>query len=303
MSHGEVVAGIAAGLAAAVLYGCGPVAQAIVARRMPQTLGFGLSLTLHLARQPIWLAGLAGEIGGFVLEAFAFASAPATLVAPLLGCDMLVFVLLSAWAFGERLSRRGIEGAIAMGCGVALLAGAFGGAAELGTTATNTELLSFLGASVVVTVIAVIVGNHLVRTNRPLRAGVAVSLAAGIGYGLAALATRQIGRTFEASDPLALLSTPAPYVLVGCSVLGIALLQRGLQSSATLAFPITSAVSAFIPVVLGAVVFGDEVPGGARRALFVLSLISLIGGVSLLAKDRSAAERASTASSSTPASA
>src|SRR5581483_3207621 len=228
VSHGEVVAGLLAGLAASVLYGSGPVAQAAMARRMPPSTGFGLALTLHLLRQPIWLAGLLAEIGGFVLEAFAFASAPATLVAPLLGCDMLVFVLVGAWAFRERLSRRGIEGAVAMGCGVALLAGAFGGAAELGSTATDTELVCFLAGSVVVTGIAVLLGNHFVRSARRLQAGVTVSIAAGIGYGLAALATRQIGRTFRGSDPWDILATPAPYVLIGCSVFGIALLQRGL---------------------------------------------------------------------------
>lgn len=292
MTNGEVAAGVVAGLAASVLYGSGPVAQALVARNMPPSEGIGLALTMRLARKPLWLAGMFAEVAGFALEAFAFSAAPATLVAPLLGCDMLVFVLLGAWAFRERLSRRGIEGAIAMGCGVAVLAAAFGGAAELGSTATDIELWCFLAATVFVTLAAVLVGNHLAHTGRRLRAGVTVSLAAGIGYGLAALATRQIGRTFDTSDPWDLLSTPTPWVLAGCSILGIALLQRGLQASAALAFPITSAVSAFIPVVVGAVVFDDEVPAGPRRGLFVVALILIISGVGLLARDRSAAERA-----------
>jgi hypothetical protein len=57
-----------------------------------------------------------------------------------------------------------------------------------------------------------------------------------------------------------------------------------------LSFPVISAVSAFVPVVLGAAVLGEDVPGSAARIAFVAALALLAGGVCLLGRAREAAE-------------
>jgi hypothetical protein len=85
-----------------------------------------------------------------------------------------------------------------------------------------------------------------------------------------------------------------------CSVLAIALLQRGLQISPVLTFPVTSAVSAFLPVVLGAALLGDQVPQGATLIAFVAALALLAAGVVLIGRDRSTAEDASEAEAGEP---
>lgn len=283
---GELAAGLAAALGAAVLYGTAPVLQAAAATRGPAAHGVGLMLVLRLARKPIWLAGLGCEIGAFVLEAFAFSAAPTTLVAPLTACDLLVFVLLGWPAFGKRLSAHGVGGAFAMAAGVALLGVAFSAHSGLGSPADNLELVLFLAGAVVAAGAAAFGGSRALRANRRWVAATAFSLASGVAYGFATLATRQVGRTFRADQPWELLAGPAPYVLIGCSVLAIAMLQRGLQTGPTITFPITSEVSAFLPVVIGAAVLGDAVPTGARQAMFVAALVLMAGGVVLLARDR-----------------
>jgi hypothetical protein len=105
------------------------------------------------------------------------------------------------------------------------------------------------------------------------------------------MATRQVGRVFSPDDPWHLLATPTPYVLAGCSVLAIMLMQRGLQSKPLLTFPVVSAVAAMLPVGLSAAVLDDQVPGGSRRVGFVLALVLIATGVALLGRDRVAAER------------
>jgi hypothetical protein len=50
---------------------------------------------------------------------------------------------------------------------------------------------------------------------------------------------------------------------------------------------LTSAISALLPVVLGTVLLGDQAPGGARRAVFVVALLLMVAGVVLLSRDRS----------------
>jgi drug/metabolite transporter (DMT)-like permease len=284
----SLVAGIAAALGAAVLYGSAPVLQAAAAARSPTASGVGLRLVLRLARQPVWLLGLGCEIGAFVLEAFAFANAPTTLVAPLAACDLVIFVLLGWPAFGQRLTALGLGGALAMAAGVALLAIAFHGRTALGSPADDLELVMFLVGSAAAAGAAALVGGRALRAQRRWPAAVAFSLASGVAYGFATLATRQVGRTFTADAPWEILEAPAPYVLAGCSVLAIAMMQRGLQTGPTITFPITSEVSAFLPVVVGAAVLGDAVPAGAGQAMFVAALALMAGGVALLGRDRRA---------------
>jgi drug/metabolite transporter (DMT)-like permease len=297
----DFAAGLLAALGAAVLYGGAPVFQAIAVRRAPAGHGAGVGLMASVLRRPIWLLGLLGEAGGFLLEAFAFSAAPATLVAPVTACDVMVFVLLGSVVLRARLTSTGRLGTVATAGGVALLAVALGSGSELGRPAATSELLWCAVACAGAVVLVVAAGQRAVDGKRPVQAAIAFSIGAGCTYGVATLSTRQIGRTFQAAHPWSLLSTPTPYVLVGCGVLGIALLQRGLQTGPLLTFPIVSALSAFVPVVVGVVYLNDAVPTGGRRAVFVAALVLVIAGIVLLGRDRSAAERATPSSAPPPA--
>jgi len=291
---GELLGGLAAALGAALLYGSAPVAQTVAGRRTSVGTGVGLKLVVRLARQWIWLLGLGCEIGAFVLEAVAFSAAPGTFVAPLMACDMLVFVILGRFAFGARLSPPGIAGAVTMTGGIALLAVAFGNDTDLGRPASDLVMFAFLAGALVAAGVAAVCGSRALAAGRTLPAAAVFSAAAGITYGLATMSTRQVGRTFSTDDPWHLLVTPTPYVLAICSVLAIALLQRGLQINPVLTFPLTSAVSAFLPVVLGAALLGDRIPHGATLVAFVGALTLLATGVLLIGRDRSAMENLST---------
>ena len=286
---GELTTGLLAAIAGAVCYGAAPAVQAVAARREPAGRGTGMRLTLRLAGRPLWLLGFAGELGGFALEAYAFSRAPTTFVAPVMTLDLVVFVLLAGALIGQRPARPGRAGIAAMIVGIALLALAFAGQDGLGQPADDAQLWSFLAAAVVVAVIAGVVGTRaLAAEHRTLAAG-AFSVASGAGYGLATLTTRQIGRTFDDQEPWRLLATPTPYVLAGCSVIAIAMMQRGLQTGPLLTYPVTSVTSSVLPVLIGAAVLGDPVPGGVARAGFVAALVLVVAGVVLLAGDRTRA--------------
>lgn len=285
----RLVRGLAAAVLGAALYGSAPAVQAIAARREPAGRGVGMRLTARLVRRPIWLAGLGVELLGFVVEAYAFSSAPVTLVAPVMTCDMIVFVLLVSRLFGERLTSSGVGGIAAMTVGVALLAVAFAGSGQLGEPATDAQLLVFLAACVAVAAAAAMTGTRATAGGHRSLAAVLFSAASGISYGFATMTTRQIGRTFSTDAPWHLLATATPYVLVGCSVLAIAMMQRGLQTSPLLTYPVTSAASSLLPVILGAALLDDPVPHGAAEVAFVGALLLLGAGVTLLARDRARA--------------
>jgi uncharacterized membrane protein len=278
--------GMAAALGAAVLYGCAPALQAVPARREPPARGFGAVFVLRLASRPLWLFGLLCEIGAFALEAYAFSSAPATLVAPLTACELVFFVIVARGLLDERPGRPFGYGVAAMTAGVVLLGAAFSGSAQLGDVASEAQLVAFLIAAVVVAAVAAGAGTRAARTGRGVLAAALFSAAAGVAYGLAAMATRQVGRAFSPHHPWQLLETAAPYALVVCSVLAIGMTQRGLQANALLAYPVISGVSAVLPVVLSAALLGDPVPGGAGRASFVAALVLVVGGAVVLGRDR-----------------
>ena len=245
----------------------------------------------RLARQPLWLLGTACGIAAWVAEVYAFSVAPAALVAPLITLDMLVLVLLARRGLSERLGVPGTLGISAMLLGTALLGFAFSGDAELGVPASHTQLVAFLVGGTVAAAVAAIAGDRGTRAGRSWLAAIGFGLASGIASGIATLTTRQIGLTFDVHNPWLVLGTPTPYALLIASILALALLQRGLQSGASvLTFPVMSFMSAFVPVVVGITVLKDEVPTGGQGVAFVVALLAVAVGLALLARDRAAAE-------------
>jgi drug/metabolite transporter (DMT)-like permease len=287
--NSELAGGLLAAIGGAICYGAAPAIQAVAAGQEKTGGGAGIRLTLRLAGRPVWLLGFAGELGGFALEAFAFSRAPTTLVAPVMTLDLVVFVLLAGALVGERPARRGRYGIAAMIAGIALLALSFVGRSGLGEPADAAQLWFFLALCVACSGVAALAGNRALAARRPTMAAGAFSLVSGVAYGLATLTTRQVGRTFHLDAPWQLLTTPTPYVLVGCSILAITMMQRGLQTGPLLTYPITSVTSSVVPVLIGAALLDDPVPGGMARAGFVVALVLVVAGVVLLAQDRARA--------------
>lgn len=284
--------GLPAVAVAAALYGSAPVLQAAAARRSRPGSGLGLRLLARLVVQPLWLLGLLCEIGGFAVEAYAFSVAPAALVAPLLTADMVFLVLLARPGLGERLAVTGGLGILAIVLGTALMAFAFSDESALGSPASDRQMFAFTLAGLAGAGVFAVVGDRGARTGRAWLAAVGFGAGSGIAYGVATLATRQVGLTFDIDDPWPIFTTPTPYVLVVFSVLATALLQRGLQSGASvLTFPVTSWMSSFLPVVVGTTVLGDVVPSSGQRAAFVVALVAVAVGVAFLGRDRAAAEK------------
>jgi drug/metabolite transporter (DMT)-like permease len=284
--------GLPAVVVAAALYGSAPALQAAAARRTSPGAGLGLRLLGRLVLRPLWLLGLACEIGGFVAEVCAFSVAPAALVAPLLTADMVFLVLLARRGLGERLAIGGMFGILTMALATALMAFAFGEVSTLGSPASHAQMLVFAIGGALAAAVGTIIGDRGAAAGRSWLAALGFGVAAGVAYGIATLATRQVGLTFDIHDPWPLLTTPTPYVLVVSSVLAISLLQRGLQAGASvLTFPVTSFVSSFLPVVLATTMLGEQVPGNGHRIAFIVALLAVAVGVVLLGRDRATAEQ------------
>jgi hypothetical protein len=295
--------GLPATVCSAALYGVAPLVQAMAARKEQAGQGLGLGLLARLAHRPLWLLGLAVETAGFLLEVYALSVAPVAMVGPVMALDMIVFTLLAGRALHERLSRTGLAAICAMVTGVGLLAYAFGRHGTVGQLASTRDLLLFLSIGLVFALLAALGADRAGRRRRVTTAALGFGVAAGVAYAIATLATRQFGLALNERRSggayvggylFDLLRTPAPYLLVIFSVLAMALEQRGLQGqAAVVAFPVTSGISAFLPVVLGLTMFDEPLPTGRHFGAFVAALLLIAAGIAGLARDRTAAIRGS----------
>ena len=96
---------IVTALAAAVLYGTGAAVQQRQAAAAPQAAAGRPRLLFLLARQPLWLLGIAVQVGGFAAHAAALRSGALTTVQMLVSAELVVAVVIVRVWSGRPLSR------------------------------------------------------------------------------------------------------------------------------------------------------------------------------------------------------
>ena len=96
---------IATALAAAVLYGAGAAVEQRQAAAAPDSSAGRPRLLFLLARQPLWLLGIAVQIGGFAAHAVALRSGPLATVQLLVSAELVVAVVIVRIWSGRPLDR------------------------------------------------------------------------------------------------------------------------------------------------------------------------------------------------------
>ncbi|MCX4905984.1 hypothetical protein [Streptomyces sp. NBC_00878] len=259
-------------LGAAVCFGTATVLQAIAARAAsPTTGGTGsdsnsgsgsgsgsgssgvdAALLLRALREWRYIAGLALDGVGFVLQIAALRSIPIYAVGAALAASLAVTAVVAAWLLHVRLS--GLEwGAVGVvRAGLAMLGLASG---EEGDEAGSTALkYAMLGTAVAVLLLGAVAGR-LPGRGRAL----ALGLGAGFGFGVVEVAVRLI----DGLTPSALLTNPAAYALLlgggAAFLLLTSALQRGSVTTATAGLIIGETIG---PAVVGVVWLGDRTREG-----------------------------------------
>ena len=93
-------------LGAATLYGLGNALEHRVASETVAGNGLDPGLLRRLARRPLWVFGMFGDVGAYGLQAAALALGALLLVQPLLACGLLVASPLNARWTHRRIRRR-----------------------------------------------------------------------------------------------------------------------------------------------------------------------------------------------------
>ncbi|GHB17723.1 hypothetical protein GCM10010306_007280 [Streptomyces umbrinus] len=266
-------------LGAAVCFGTATVLQAIAARAAEPTAdasgssGVDAALLWRALREWRYLAGLALDGVGFVLQIAALRSLPIYTVGAALAASLAVTAVVAAWLLHVRLS--GLEwGAVAVVCaGLAMLGLASG---EEGDKAGSTALkYAMLGTAVVVLLLGALAGRLPDRAR-----ALALGLGAGFGFGVVEVSVRLI----DGLTPSALFTNPATYALLlgggAAFLLLTSALQRGSVTTATAGLVIGETIG---PAVVGVVWLGDRTREGLAW-LAVLGFAVAVAGALALAR-------------------
>ncbi|WP_328499254.1 hypothetical protein OHS59_17995 [Streptomyces sp. NBC_00414] len=269
-------------LGASVCFGTATVLQAIAARaagpgaessgaESSGPSGVDAALFLRAVREWRYLAGLALDGAGFVLQIVALRSLPIYTVGAALAASLAVTAVVAAWLLDARLSR--IErGAVAVVCaGLAMLG--FTSGAEGDETGPTALGYAMLGTAFAVLLVGAPAGR-LPGRGRAL----ALGLGAGFGFGVVEVSVRLI----DDLSPSTLFTNPAAYALLlgggAAFLLLTSALQRGSVTTATAGLVVGETVG---PALVGVVWLGDRTREGLAWAAVLGFAVAVAGALAL----------------------
>jgi drug/metabolite transporter (DMT)-like permease len=176
------LAGVLIALTASALYAVGIGMQAVEARQAPRDETLRLALLGRLIQRPLWLAGAALGVLGWVLQAVALMFAPITLVEPTLAMSLVFLLFLGARRLGEHVGLWERVGVVLVAAGLAGLGWA--APAHSPSHTTGPLLVALLGVLAAAAFAPYFIG---VRGQAP---PLVIAASAGIGYAFAGLSTK-----------------------------------------------------------------------------------------------------------------
>jgi drug/metabolite transporter (DMT)-like permease len=208
----------------------------------------------------LWWAGTVAAGAGYAFQAMALAHGSLLLVQPLLVSSLLFVLPLSAWRTGSRVTRSEWGWALLLTAGLTVFV-LVGQPREGNYRPPVPAWTLALTLAVPVVLICVAVARRSDGRVRATSLGVAVA----VGLGMIAVLTKICTHRFAVGGWQALLTIPAPYVLVALAVVVTALQQWAFRAGALQAsVPIMLVGEPVVAVLLGIVVLGEHLrPHGA----------------------------------------
>jgi drug/metabolite transporter (DMT)-like permease len=260
----DAVAGLAAALLAAVLFGLGAVAQAHAVRRQDLTSGSFAGFVTSSVRDPWTMAVVGSYLVGFLLHAVSIWLLPLYLAQATIAMSLPV-TALSSRLLRERLDARHWAAIGAVTVGLVALALGSGTAGE---AVTDAWFAAALWAGVITLVVAA-------RWSSRLGGGTLGTLA-GLGYAGSAIAVRGVDTSFSAPVVIAALAVPVFGLLAFWTYsLG---LERAPVSVATAPMIVGQTG---VPAVVGLALLGDGLRDGWWPAALVGFAMSILGAIAL----------------------
>jgi drug/metabolite transporter (DMT)-like permease len=252
--------------------------------RSNQTTGFDVRLVVRLARQPVWLLGIASMILGFVFQLTALHYGDLALVQPILAAELLFVFGYLAIAGSRRVKRRDWLAAAAMSAGIGVfLRLASPSAGRLHAPGSSWLLAALVTVCVVLAALGVAFGLGRRPGASRSRSAALLGSATGIAWGFMAAVIKELS-SHLGGGPGAVFSTWSLYVLIAAGAATMLLASHALaagplaasQPGFTILDPLTASL-------LGMFLFGEHIRTGVPAlAGEALALAVVIAGASAL---------------------
>ena len=241
---------------------------------------FTPKLLLYLARQPIWLAGVASLILGFGFQVVALHFGGLALVQPIFATELLFVFGYMAVIGHKKLLRTDWMAAVAMAAGLSVFlftAAPSGGRVHPPAALWWFAGISALGLAALVTVTAYIPMRRGSLPS-PARKAATIGIATGISWGFVAAVIKEMSTHKTLGSAL---SSWTPYVLVGVGALSMLLAAHALQAGPLAASqPGFTIVDPLVASLLGIFLFSEHLQLDPFDVVIeVLSLAALVWGV------------------------
>ncbi len=232
-----------------------------------------LRSAIDLFRSKWWTVGWVVAAVAFALHVAALTLAPISMGQAVLAGGLVFLAVLAERFFGFQLGRRQWFGIGLVAVSLALLTLTGGGAGEANSDYSLAGMIVFEGIAVCVGVLLFL--SHVIE-RIPGQRGVALGIAAGLGFGISDVAIKALSGDLD-SGPAGLLS-PWSVVIVTAAVFSFYASARSLQIGDGVAVIAVTSVAANLSTILaGLAVFGDRLGDdalvvGVRVAAFALIL-------------------------------
>lgn len=232
---------------------------------------------VQILRRPVWLAGLASQVAGWVFQAFALKNGALMVVQSVTTLSLVIALPLGAKVTSQQISGRVIAGAIAAVVGIVLFL--FVGSPQGGTS--EPDAVAWWSAVVATVAVIGLLGGFAWHSAGAVKA-LLLGSAAGVCFALQAAVTK-VFMTDLGDGVVALLDNWTTYALIASAVVGFVLQQSALRTNVLApAMASSNAVTLFASVIFGLTVFGESLSHG-RLAPAIIGLAFALVGVVLLA--------------------
>jgi drug/metabolite transporter (DMT)-like permease len=273
---------VASSLGSALLYAVAAVTQQRAAYAQPIERSLRLSLLFNLLRRPLWLVGLACDVGAFLLQFWALDHGALVLVQPLLVSGLLFALPLGAVISKERMHRHDWTGAALVVAG--LSAFLIVAQPDRGSSDAAPRVWLLLVPAVLVAVGVLIYAAQ--RSTGSRRAGL-LAAAAGTMYGLTAALTKASAHLFD-KGLTHLFTSWKPYALTAGGISGTVVDQSSYQAGPlNWSLPILTVADPIVSIAIGAFVFGEGIEiRGVAPLVEAVALVVMTVGVFQLSSSR-----------------
>lgn len=227
------------------------------------------TMVTALARRPLWWAGTIAAVAGYVFQAVALAHGSLLLIQPLLVSSLLFALPLSARVCDQRISA--VQWGWAMLLTAALAVFVLVGQPREGHDRPPVPAWTLaLLVMVPLLIFCVSAARRAAGRVRAMLLGVAVAVL----LGMIAVLTKICTHRFAVGGWHALLTVPAPYVLVGLAV-AVTIVQNSAFHAGALqaSVPIMLVGEPVVAVLLGVAVLGEHLAVRGSTALVLLAAV------------------------------